>query len=111
MLRGILRRRTEIKPAALFVSAAKTNYVEIPVRNQLHALSVSRNKVGMPPAVPLAEPEKIRSVVKPFDFRHHVDPGCILISKNWADGAARAIGDQNIIGILQTIQMLDGELV
>src|SRR5277367_6696609 len=106
MLCGIVWRRAEIKPAALLVRGAKVDHIEISVRNQLHAASVARNEIGMPPAVPLAKPQKIRAVVKPFDFRHHVHPGSILISKNWADGAARAIGDQNIIGILQTIQML-----
>ncbi len=36
-LRGILGRRAEIKPAALFVGAAKADHIEIPVRDQLHA--------------------------------------------------------------------------
>src|SRR5580704_7444021 len=92
-LRGILRRRSEIKPAALLVGAHRTHYIEISVRDQLYAAAVARNQVSVPPAVPFAEPEKIRSVMQPGDFRHHVHPGCVLILKNRSDCSTGAIGD------------------
>src|ERR1700684_4148810 len=103
MLRGIIWRRAEIKPAALFVGGAKIDQVEIPVRNQLHAASVARNKIRVWPAVPFCEPEKIGDVMKPGDFRNHAAPGAVVVLKNRASRAAGAIGEQNIVRVLQTI--------
>ncbi len=77
----------------------------------MNAFAVAGNKVGVAPAVAFAEPKKIRAVVQPGDFRHHVNPGWVVVLKYRVDCAGGGVGEKNVVGILQTIQMLDGEFV
>ena len=95
--------------ASFFVHAANFSDVVGAGGDELHAVSVARDEVGVAPAVALAEPQKVLAVVDPLNFVHHVHPGGILIAENLADLAGGGVGEQHIVGILQAIQMLDGE--
>ena len=70
-------------------------------RQQGDLLSIARDTVKMPPAIPVTDPGERFAVFQPFQVIVHVDPGVILFDKEGGNGAVEHIPKQQRVLILQ----------
>src|SRR5688572_21264158 len=66
-LRRIVRRGEEIRGAQAFIHAHDVEDVGVEARHERPGASLTRDAIQVPPAVPLAEPQKRLAAVNPAD--------------------------------------------
>src|ERR1700730_14675349 len=102
-LRRIVRTRNVIQAVVLRSYPVNFDNIEIPRCDRSNLLPIPRNQVSVPPAVLLANPEKIPAFVKPLETVNHLEPRAVVIAIDLLNGTVVRIGEQKIVCVLQAV--------
>ncbi len=91
----ILRRSRDVHPAGRLVHGIHTDDVVIARGQQADILAVARDRVGMAPTVPLAQPEQGLAAAQPDEIVHGLDPGLVRVDEDGPGLAGCGLGDQH----------------
>ncbi len=109
-LRRVLRRRDEIRRPALLVDAGERDDVDVAARDERLA-PVARDAVDVLPAVLLRRDEEFGAVADRARFRQPAesdrDERIVAIAPHLPGRAGCRVGEQIVVGVLQSIELLN----
>ncbi len=109
-LRRVLGRGRDVEPATLLVDAVDVDDIVIPRRQEPDRPAVPRNRIGVPPAVALAQPEEVPAAAEPDEIGHDLDPRFVPVREDGPDLARGRVADPDRVGVLQPVELLKDDL-
>src|ERR1039457_6823581 len=119
-LGGVRGRGHEVDPAALWVNGLNAHDVRSFSRDGDRLAAIARDGVSMAPSFALTQPKKALAVIQPIEpagvlsrspALGHIHPGGILILENAFRRSGSRVGDENSRGVLQAIELPDGQAI